>query len=748
MSFSNGLFKKICGLKRFFVFYRKPEYLKRIQRRVDVRPEDIPAVETSDGERLCKNPLVSVLVATYNQEEFIRQALDSVLMQKTDFEYEVIVGDDCSSDSTGKICAEYQQFHPDVIRYITASQNVLKLGGNLARLNNRARGDFIAVLEGDDYWTDPEKLQKQVDVFRKYPEVTLCLAGREKLSLDGSVSYAHNEHFDKLLSESKDSEGTLFDVDDYFGHPLGGPIGLAMYRKSALDFNEVSMFYYRTSYTLYFLLLKRGKGFLLRKPMVMYRVNPNGVWSGKTPIEKAKFSYEYFSQLLLHMPESDSIKRTKRIMWRSFRRYLFPWRILYAIDRRLKAAISFRRFLRNADVRGHGLSGKGRTGISQNVCTGCAACAAICPVSAIKMLADSEGFLYPVIDNVKCLDCGLCKKVCPVMNICSKRKPLVVYAARALDMALRGESSSGAVFSILARGIIAQGGVVYGAAFEGNEWRVVHKSAESEEELSALRGSKYVQSDLGKTFNSVAANLKSGRKVLFTGTPCQVAGMRNYLRLKELYPSDNLLLVDVVCHAAPSPSAWKAYLGKRCHAPRVESISFRCKNRSWKKYSVHIGFDDGTEYLRDYQDDTFMRGFLAELFNRPSCHNCPFRELRSGSDMTLGDFWGIETIMPDMDDDRGTSLVLVNNDRNLSSFATGWDEDLEKRIADYDLACQKNPAIIRQKAPHQNRHAFFAKVGDRDFDQLVNRLLRIRVPMRTRVRSFLRRCLRKVGLIQ
>ena len=333
--------KRILSLKRFFIFYRKPEYLRVIKKRLDVRPEEIPAIETSDSDRLCKNPLVSVLIMTYNQEKFIQQAIDSALAQKTDFEYEILIGDDCSTDRTGEICAEYQRQYPEKIRFITADRNVNKLGGNGTRLRHLARGEFLAPLEGDDYWTDTEKLQKQIEVFRRYPEVTLCLSGRETLHRDGTVTYAHNGHFDKLLEMSPEQDGTLFDGDDYFANPLGGPVGVAMYRKADINNDESCMFYFRTSFTNYFLLLKKGKGFFLKKPMTMYRINPNGVWSGKTPMEQARFSYEFYGQLLLHAPGNKAIESMQKFWWNQLKRYLFPWSLIAVLRRRFKPLIAF-----------------------------------------------------------------------------------------------------------------------------------------------------------------------------------------------------------------------------------------------------------------------------------------------------------------------------------------------------------------------------------------------------------------------
>ena len=339
MKILKRLKQRVKSLKRFFIFYKKPEYLKQIKRRVTVRPEDIPAVETCDREKLCKAPLVSILIATYNQEQFITRAVDSALMQKTDFKYEILVGDDCSTDMTGKICAEYQKKHPDKIRFVTASCNVRALGGNFTRLQYLARGEYIAPLEGDDYWTDPTKLQTQIEIFRQYPEVTLCMAGRETLATDGSVSYAHNDHFDRLFAKSPDPNGAFFEGDDYFAHPLGGPIGTVMYRKSDLNLDELAMFYYRTSFTHYYLLLKKGKGFLLKKPMVMYRVNPNGVWSSRTPFQQAKGHYEYFEMLLLHEPHNRALKSQMQIGWNNFKAYLFPWSILNFVKGNVKRII-------------------------------------------------------------------------------------------------------------------------------------------------------------------------------------------------------------------------------------------------------------------------------------------------------------------------------------------------------------------------------------------------------------------------
>ena len=387
---------------------------------------------------------------------------------------------------------------------------------------------------------------------------------------------------------------------------------------------------------------------------------------------------------------------------------------------------------------------------AHNLCSGCAACCAVCPRKAISMQPDEEGFAYPHIDESLCVHCGLCERTCPSLNPKAPREPLAVYAAKAKDDALRKESSSGGVFSLLARQIISDGGIVYGAAIRGTDLSVCHCSAENEEEQSWLRGSKYVQSDVGDTYGNVRTQLDAGRKVLFSGTPCQVAALRNFLARDY----ENLVCVEVICHATPSPQAWKKYLEKRAAASATgrdsarptavidRRISFRSKNCGWKRYSLSLRFANNKEYLRDLQTDAFLRGFLAELYNRPSCHQCSVRELRSGADITLGDYWNVHHHFPEMDDDVGTSVVLVDSDRGAV---------LLKRIlpfcdmveSDYEDVRRTNPAVYCSPSPHVKRSKYFRLIRrGADFDMTVDKLLR-RALWR-RIGSLVKRTMKKV----
>ena len=367
------------------------------------------------------------------------------------------------------------------------------------------------------------------------------------------------------------------------------------------------------------------------------------------------------------------------------------------------------------------------------------------------MQADAEGFLYPHIDASLCINCGMCQKACPSINPAEDRLPRSVYAAMAKDDALRFASSSGGVFSLLASDILTKGGVVFGVAFDHNDWHVYHKSAETEADLAELRGSKYVQSDVGDCYRQVKACLNAGRPVLFTGTPCQIAALNKVLALWKGEPLDNLLLVDVVCHAVPSPLAWKKYLEKRVSSAynlwegglrAIRRIVSRRKDCGWKRFSMSLGFANDMEYRALFCDDPFMRGFLAELYNRPSCHNCPSKNLRSGSDITIADYWGVASKLPEMDDDKGTSLVLVNTEKGKKAFAA-LAEKIVFKASDFDHAVKGNPAIVRPTMPHRNRSLFFRCVMNSDFDSLVNRMLQ--PPLKTRIRAFVGRVLRRFG---
>lgn len=323
----------------------------------------------------------------------------------------------------------------------------------------------------------------------------------------------------------------------------------------------------------------------------------------------------------------------------------------------------------------------------KSACCGCAACVQRCPKQCIFLKEDKEGFLYPIVDKKTCIDCGLCEKVCPIINQNDSREPLKVYAAKHTDDEIRMKSSSGGIFTLLAEQIIDEGGVVFGARFD-EYWEVMHDYTETKEGLAVFRGSKYVQSRIGNTYQQAENFLKQGRKVMFTGTPCQIAGLKRFLR-KEY---ENLLAVDFVCHGVPSPKVWRMYLDETLarqgfekntvlsHAMLrqkfIRSVEFRSKSTGWKKFSFALTLtkatadgEENTVLLSTiFTENPFMQAFLGDYILRPSCYKCVCKSGRSGADITIGDFWGIENVMPEIDDDKGISLVMTYTNIGLEYY--------------------------------------------------------------------------------
>jgi coenzyme F420-reducing hydrogenase beta subunit len=357
--------------------------------------------------------------------------------------------------------------------------------------------------------------------------------------------------------------------------------------------------------------------------------------------------------------------------------------------------------------------------MTHNSCTGCSACAQICPNGSIRMVGDNEGFLYPQIDAATCNDCSSCYVICPVVNSSNSDKrprlPIKVLGAWHLDPQIRNASSSGGVFSAIATSVIASKGVVFGAAFDGT-FSLEHTFIEDPANLSRLRGSKYLQSNINNTFVEVRSFLDRGRTVLFSGTPCQVAGLKSFLNAERA----NLITCDVVCAGVPSPKVfqkYKRYLAGKYGAP-TKDVSFRDKLRGWKQGSLSLTFQNGSTYVCRLYDDPYGIGFGSFLFQRPSCYECVFRNFMNRSDVTLGDFWGVGTERQDLDDDRGTSLVLINSKKGIDVF----DECSDKlHYAECDLAhaVVGNPRLKSSGQASPERAFFFRDIEVMPFDSII-----------------------------
>lgn len=348
-------------------------------------------------------------------------------------------------------------------------------------------------------------------------------------------------------------------------------------------------------------------------------------------------------------------------------------------------------------------------------CMGCYACLNICPQSCILMESDIEGFWYPEVDDKKCIKCELCIKVCSILNKTIVKNGPSAYASMNNDESIRLESSSGGLFTLIAGQVIDVDGVVFGAGF-AKDFSIVHSYVETKEELGRFRGSKYVQSKVGNTYRQAKDFLKQGRQVLFTGTPCQIGGLKSYLG--QIY--QNLICIDIICHGVPSPKAWQKYISYREKkaGASTQQITFRNKDKGWKRFSISFLFDNNSEYVQTLDKDLYLLAFLKDICLRPSCYACEFKTLHRHSDITLADFWGIENVLPDMDDDKGTSLIFVNSSKGQSVLDQMKDKIVYKEV-DIHQAVSYNSAAIKSVGYNQQRDRFLEKLDKEPFEQLV-----------------------------
>lgn len=339
---------------------------------------------------------------------------------------------------------------------------------------------------------------------------------------------------------------------------------------------------------------------------------------------------------------------------------------------------------------------------NKKLCSGCSACASICPHGCIAMIEDNEGFLYPKIDGKTCVNCGLCDKICHESHPYEKKDFLDVYAAINNNEYTRLKSSSGGLFTSLAESTISKDGIVFGARFD-DSWQVVIDYTDTMDGITAFVGSKYVQARTSTAYKDAERFLKNGREVLFTGTPCQIAGLKHFLRREY----ENLTTVDFICHGTPSPKVWRRYIKENVQNEysEIKKILFRDKSQEgWKRF--HFTIETENKYVSSFHwNNHYMKAFLSNISLRPSCFLCMAKEGCSHSDLTIGDFWGINNVTSSFDDNKGVSLVIVNTlkgDRLLNRIL-----DIKKIKVEPDLAFRDNMCYKQSVVSHPNREHFF-----------------------------------------
>lgn len=343
-------------------------------------------------------------------------------------------------------------------------------------------------------------------------------------------------------------------------------------------------------------------------------------------------------------------------------------------------------------------------------CTGCRACEQLCPVGAISMQEDTEGFIFPSVNAEQCIKCGKCTRQCHMINMPIKTpvENEQFYACKSLDENIVMQSSSGGMFSVFAEHIIEKGGAVFGAAF-GENFKVEHFCADNVSDLQKLRGSKYVASDTLDTFTQAKNLLDSGKYVLYSGSPCHIAGLRAFLN-KDY---DKLLTVDIICHGTPSYKIFSKYLGwlRNKMDGEIDSIDFRSKKKGWK-LSLLVKSKDKTRFS-DYGTDPYYKAFHNGDIYRESCYKCPYADSSRIGDITLGDFWGIELAHPEFVSPNGVSVVSVNTEKGRECFAA-----VKNQIAyiqsDFEKAAKRNGNLTQPTVRREKRDRIFLNIDALD----------------------------------
>lgn len=358
-------------------------------------------------------------------------------------------------------------------------------------------------------------------------------------------------------------------------------------------------------------------------------------------------------------------------------------------------------------------------------CTGCSACGSICGQSAITFKQDTLGFLYPIINGDKCVECGLCEKICPSNHRVMMMPPIASYVGYAVDEDEQLSSSSGGVASVVARHFLKKGGIVYGCYAE-NINEIGHIRVDNENELKKLKGSKYVQSNMRDIFLRVRNDLKSGKDTLFIGTPCQVAGLKSYLRKNY----DNLLTIDFVCHGVPSQKILKESLKPQLQEMAAEqyNLSFRRKVKRGNEYSTEYGIyiyspDKGYLYRESYPKDMYITGFLAALFYRKSCYVCPYATQKRVSDITVGDYSDGKGDYNYMDGRKRLLSMITVNTLNGDAVLNELQDVLSVAHVDYSKLIAAQGQLRQPMRIHNGRDEFERYFAQTDFNSLVRRIL-------------------------
>lgn len=349
-------------------------------------------------------------------------------------------------------------------------------------------------------------------------------------------------------------------------------------------------------------------------------------------------------------------------------------------------------------------------------CCGCGHCADVCPKGAIEMTL-SGGYTYPKIDGDKCIDCGLCRRACQFIKREEKKLSPECFAARINEDSIRLKSSSGGAFTVLSDAVLDCGGAVCGAVFS-EDMSVRHIVTDNKTDRDRMRGAKYVQSDMSGAYRDMEAVLKEGKTLLFTGTPCQVAAVKARFKKYE----ENLITIDLICHGVPAREVWDKYIEyvESVYKKKVVNFTFRDKQKSWRTYHAVVTFEDGTTLCDTAAIDSYVELFRYDVSLRPACTACPYASTVREGDITVGDFWGLEKVFPQMDDDRGVSALILNTEKG-KSFLPMMREKMWLESCEMENVTARQPNMTRPSKPSSKYDEFMSDLETLPFSNVLKK---------------------------
>ncbi|MBQ9246271.1 glycosyltransferase [bacterium] len=683
---------------------------------------------------------VSVIIPVYNVEKYIRQALDSVVSQ-TFKDIEIICVNDCSGDNSFEIAKEYAKKDP---RFVLFEQDTNK-GQGVARNKGieLSKGEYIMFLDPDDFYEqntvelaykhikknktdfvafnfydfDEETGEKTVNMsfLRLYktlkkPETLIKPYKIVRPFIDGclTVMNIYNAQFLKN-NNIKYAEDIRMGEDTVFYFSV-----IAKAKSMSVLYKELYTYRHHKSSTsntpekrwqehfiardrAYDIISKSNHSKELMNSCIKYIISSNIYWFDKWFKDKTKKDNQFRENYYNKMKEMFCyIEKNHNI--NDIYKYFNYKKFKFICDNNYEEYIK----LRLAD---------------SSVCTGCGACYNVCPVGAITMEKNQNGFLHPVINKEKCIDCRKCENACPVLTIPNENTPSPICYAAMADDEIRLLSSSGGIFPLIAEYVIDNGGYVAGAAFEGIKLK--HIIINNKNELYKLKGSKYIQSDIGTIYKDIKQLLQQNKTVLFSGTPCQCAGLNSYLQRKY----ENLICIDVICHGVPNQKVFEKYISELIKPDeKYSTMSFRNKKLApWSFNHVTTVMTDKSEYNLKIEEDFYLQAFLKNLSLRTSCEECNFRCIPMQGDITLGDFWKVDEYKPQLNDKKGTSAILINNKKGKLLFEAIKNKLKIFESVPLDSIVNGNPHLTSKVTiKNENKKLFFKLLKEHSVKDAVN----------------------------